>query len=52
LWVVKVTMSAYRDRVGVDARRDQPGDVGSVEHEQRPDLVGDVAEDLRSICRG
>ncbi len=47
LWVVNVTMSAYGHRVGVHAAGDEPGDVGGVEHEQRTDLVGDVAERLR-----
>ena len=34
-------------RVRVDAAGDQPGDVGGVEHEQRADLVGDLAERRR-----
>ena len=33
-----------RHRVGVELRRDQPGDVGHVDHEQRPDLLADLGE--------
>ena len=34
-------------RVRVDAAGDEPGDVGGVEHEQRADLVGDLAQGRR-----
>ena len=37
-------VSAERDRVGVQARRHQPGEVRHVDHQQRADLVGDLAE--------
>ena len=46
LWVVKVTTSAQRHRVGVGAAGDEAGDVGGVEDEQGADLVADVAEGL------
>ena len=35
---------AELDRVGVQAGGDQPGEVGHVDHQQRADLVGDLAK--------
>ena len=44
LWVVKVTKSATPTGFGMHLAGDEPGRVGGVEHEARPDLVGDLAE--------
>jgi hypothetical protein len=40
-------VGAVLHRVRVHAPGHEPGDVGGVEHEQRPDLVGDLAERAR-----
>ena len=40
-------VGAVVHRVRVLPAGDEPGDVGGVEHEERADLVGDVAERLR-----
>ena len=48
LCVVNVTMSApCSTGFGCCAAGDEPGDVRGVEHEQRADLVGDLAERAR-----
>ena len=44
LCVVEVTKSQCVDRVRVQPRRDEPGEVGHVAHQQRADLVRDLAE--------
>ena len=41
MWVVVVTMSAWGNGRGMDARRDEAGDVGHVDEQQRADAVGD-----------
>ena len=38
---------AVRHWVGMHATGDQPGDVGSVEHEQGPNLVSDLSQRCR-----
>ena len=45
LWVVVVTTSAPNSSgLGCRPGGDQPGEVGHVDHQQRADLVGDLAE--------
>ncbi len=41
-----------RHRVRVQLRRDEPGDVGHVHHEQRADLLAISANFAKSITRG
>ena len=44
LWIVVVTTSAYGTGLGCTPGGDEAGEVRHVDHEQRPDLVGDLAE--------
>ena len=46
LWIVVVTTSAYGHRVGVQAGGDEAREVGHVDHQERADGVGDLAEAL------
>ena len=46
MWVVVVTMSACGNGLGMDAGRDEPGDVGHVDEQQRADAVGDRGHPL------
>src|SRR3954449_5396327 len=44
LWVVVVTTSGERHRVGVQPGGDQAGEVGHVDHQVGADQIGDPAE--------
>ena len=52
LCVVVVTTWAWPNGVGMLARRDQPGEMGHVDHQIGADLVGDRAEAGEIEMRG